>query len=187
MRETLVERQARFMRLMAPGSLGGRSPQVSPVYPPLATLRTFNYVGQTTALQTFVRRSTNQTISNAATNVVSFDTVVLDELGAWNAGTPDLLTIPVPGMYVLEVHGQFAANTTGLRRISTGVDRLGTLSQLQIPAATGGPNTPLATLTIQRLVAGDLVRHLCYQTSGGNLTYVSVEQEPYLSVVRLSD
>lgn len=72
------------------------------------------------------RKLTGQLISPAATyNKVSFDTLYnsYDPYGMWSAGTPDQLTVQVPGWYMCEL--QFSGVITTDTRILMGLFKNG--------------------------------------------------------------
>src|SRR5215467_8031250 len=48
-----------------------------------------------------LRRSTPQSCATGTWTTVTFDTVELNLGSVWNAGTPDRILIPQPGLYIL--------------------------------------------------------------------------------------
>lgn len=130
-----------------------------------------------------VRRTTDQSISNSAFNVVSFDAEVFDSDGFWVVGSPTLITIPHQGLYVFGGNGKWATNATGTRELAirlNGSEVLRTNDQPVHPTF-GGANSIWQTVGYQyRLEVGDTLELLARQESGGAL---NLEAEADDSVV----
>jgi hypothetical protein len=56
--------------------------------------------GGGTALAAAVRRSTSLSVATATNTYPTYDTVIRDDGGMWNAGSPTLLTTPLAGWYL---------------------------------------------------------------------------------------
>lgn len=118
-----------------------------------------------------------QAVSNGSTAAYSFSaaTVQSDTDSFFNAGTPDKITVSIAGTYEIVVRIAFDANITGTRECQISVNGSGVLESLfQSVAQASGRSTAFLTV-IMELSAGDEVKVLPYQTSGGSLnTYVTL-------------
>lgn len=118
-----------------------------------------------------VYRSTNQSIGNASWTAVSFSHERFDPQDMWVSGSPTLITIPLTGVYMLTGSVKFAANATGTRYayIENTTGPLN-LAGLDMPATS---TWVLNLSTVAKLTAGDQVRLIVYQNSGGSLNIES--------------
>lgn len=133
-------------------------------------------------------RSTNQTISNAADEAITFDGAQSDGWSCWSAGSPTRLTAPVTGRYMAVANLQFEANGTGFR--AGWIEKTGSsvLARTQvISAAAGSPTYFQVTTPPFDMTAGtDYIRLLVRQSSGGNLACVNSSTfAPSLSLIYL--
>ena len=113
---------------------------------------------------------TPQAINNATFTVVQFDSPQRDTLGAYSAGSPSRLTVPVGVTLVdVSVGVVWGANLTGERRIE--ILRNGTpLGQAAKSIVLAANNTSAGVVALGvTAVAGDYFEVRVYQTSGGVL------------------
>lgn len=121
-----------------------------------------------------VRRDTSQSLPDATTTVISWETEVFDNDGMVDlVGQPTRITFTRAGLYVVNLH----ARTTGLRS-----DYRRVFGQLRLNGATiiaQGPNNQSASTltarehmsvgTIFDFAAGDFVEALAFQDNTANL------------------
>lgn len=105
-----------------------------------------------------------QSIPHNTTTVVTFTTVALDT-GKFFTGTA--LTIRKAGAYLVGVHANFAANTSGARYVAV---RQNTAEIAPVSGLPGSFNTRLSASTIVYLKPTDAVDVVVYQDSGVSLT-----------------
>lgn len=117
---------------------------------------------------TSLQRSTNQSIANSSWTTVSWDTTaVRDDVGAFSAGAPTLLTCPTGYTKVrLTLYTSWANNSTGLRYSGLNINTVSLFTDQKNAAneSGGGIRTPWMPIA-----ATQSVYALVYQTSGGNL------------------
>ncbi|MGI8425553.1 MAG: hypothetical protein ACR2M4_02950 [Actinomycetota bacterium] len=114
-----------------------------------------------------VRRTTNQSIPNNASTVLSFDTADYVSDNIWLVGSPTRLVAPVTGIYSVKGGAQFAVNLTGARLlfITKGVTTIATNHSVGNASwYVGGTVESEINLT-----AGEYVELLAYQASGAAL------------------
>lgn len=130
-----------------------------------------------------VTRNSNQTIANFTWTLVTWTVRTYDPLNM-HTGTNNYITVPVPGLYVINFAAVFASNSAGNRGLS--LSRNSTvLGQLFDYATSGG--TWYNEITISRkLDANDQIKASVFQSSGGNLDlqYLS-EYSPIMTVTRV--
>ena len=131
------------------------------------------------------QRTDVQSIANATTQFVSFTAADLRDTDAYHSTTvnPERLTVPagLGGWYRWEGTARFAANATGPRLLSVGVNGAVLSEVVNVNAATSF-GTQLSASTLILLVPGDYAGMIVYQGSGAaldtaacelSLTYVS--------------
>ena len=114
-------------------------------------------------------QASGQSIPNSTLTAIVWDTKVIDSHNAMNISNGEW-TCPVSGTYQFNNANAFAANGTGFRQFTTDVNN-GASSKIlcqQIPNASNGFVTCGSTL--HRLKAGDVVKIMAFQTSGGALS-----------------
>lgn len=133
-----------------------------------------------------------QTIANGSTGVaITWDTDLYDPLNMHNTSTnTDRITIPTGygGTYQVCISYGFASNAVGRRGLYVGLNSSTSIwaqSGAQVLPAYSGASMRLSTSTICTLAAGDYVRAICFQESGGNLA--GVADNCSMSVARLGD
>lgn len=119
-----------------------------------------------------VTRTTNQSITNAAYNSISWDSEIFDTDSMF-APTSTNITINSAGLYLLTVQMSYASNATGVRitlleKNATAAGN-GTFLCRDIRGAVNGDATFLTMTTQARLAASDTIRLTVYQSSGGAL------------------
>jgi len=126
-------------------------------------------VGWLTNPHARVRRSTTQSIPNAAATAMTFDTQDTNVGALWAAGNPTRLTAPRTGFYAIGVYASWAANATGVRTIqlrSNGSVDNATDGRLNF-GGTYGINQTMATM--MQLNANDYMEMMMFQDSGAAL------------------
>jgi hypothetical protein len=115
-----------------------------------------------------VANTTNETIPNSAVQVLTFDTKDRDVGGFYSSGTPDRLTAPVAGKYLIIATVTWAAGTIGLRELQLTLNNGGSLAwALGAPFADNTSPYGL-TQTVEKvypLKAGDYVQAKVWQDS----------------------
>lgn len=143
-----------------------------------------SYPDPTLAAAPFVhlRRTADQSVDDGIAVPIAFDGEVEDTLGAHNANEPDI-TVPRTGLYDVSGVVTFAPNGAG--SIRTLVLRVGTetIATLSAPPAGAGVTTSRTAGRTVRLQAGDKVRALIVQDSGG---FMDVEGDTNTTPTELS-
>jgi hypothetical protein len=118
-------------------------------------------------------RVANQSLINASVTVIQLNTIVTDTIGAWDVITNYEYEAKEKGTYDVEAIIQYAANATGSRNVGFRVIRPSGTTDIyptQIGAnPSGGASTICPGSYAFELDAGDKVRLLGFQASGGNL------------------
>lgn len=134
-------------------------------------------------------RTTTQSITNGAWNLVTFTIEDHDTDGMFTTGAGDRFTCVTPGRYVVCFTAPFTSNTTGLRAwaVCKGVTiGLGAFAEsIQSVAAAGGHAGSVTGEVV--LAAADTVSCQVFQSSGGalNLTPgVAGQMEPMRATIR---
>lgn len=124
-------------------------------------------------------RDTDQSITTGTYTDISFSGVDRDDLGYWAAGSPTRLTIPKTGWYLVGANVNFASNAVGYRRVIIELND----STYEIQDARG-PNPSNATIVtisgLLYLTAGDYLKLVVFQTSGGALNAQTKDFSPTL-------
>lgn len=103
-----------------------------------------------------------------------WDTKDFDTGGFWNVANPERFTITTPGVYLVTACGGFAANATGQRLF--GFFKNGSAAILYGVANFPGSATvagSASTSFLFNLVATDFIQFVAFQSSGGNLNFLS--------------
>jgi hypothetical protein len=125
--------------------------------------------GAATPIGAHVRRSNAQAFVSGLQAPISFDTVLYDQGGCFNALNPTRLTAPVAGKYLIIGNFNWVANAVSLRR---GVIQLNGVSDVALDdkdAVTSGVGTTNLVVTELDMAAGDFVELDAQQFSGGPL------------------
>jgi hypothetical protein len=137
-----------------------------------------------------VHESANQSIPTSTITAIAFDQERYDTAGMHDPASNTLLTAPVSGIYLLTGQVIWAANATGLRDLA-----LIRSSGLTISESDSMPGSNLFDPTTQiqtvvQLAAGDSVKLVALQTSGGSLNIhsdgVSGDRDPVFTMTWLA-
>lgn len=121
-----------------------------------------------------VVRSTNYTLINNSVAALTFDAerTDTDAIHSTSVNT-DRLTAPVAGVYLIGGSTRYATNAVGVR--TTYIEQNGSvIIGLDTKAGISGTLTDISLNTLYYLNAGDYVRLMIFQTSGGNLDVQNV-------------
>lgn len=140
----------------------------------------------------FATRDTTQSISSGlvpdTANALRWETVSLDLLDGWDAGTPNRYRPTIPGWYRCEGAAGLAANTTG------GIRGIGWLRNGSLPAASGarpqvasGYSNATVTVDARALPllfngSTDYLELAPFQNSGAALDTATGSIRPYVAV-----
>jgi len=127
---------------------------------------------------TIVRRTSNLTIATNLAVIVTWQTASLDsaQLPMWSASTPTILTVRTPGQYLLMGSIRWDGGSAGIKvsaLLKNALNDLGSVGSNAVPGLSSGEAAPTPTFGVEPLVAGDLIRLDCYQTSGADRTLVT--------------
>lgn len=141
------------------------------------------------ALDTFVSvySSINQSILDATTTALTFDTEKEDDKGLHSVSVnTSRITFIVPGVYQSTATVRFAANATGSRDIFLLKNGTSRISEIFVLGSINGNVVNLAG--IDRFAAGDYLEVAVYQDSGGalNINAVALVGQPGLQVARIA-
>lgn len=121
----------------------------------------------------FVGRLTAaQTLTTAVQAALLLDTEEADSASGHSTVTnTSRYLMQTLGWHIVSLTVTFAANATGNRLLTVGVNGTGPAGRQVIQAPAGAANSTALTLTVpvQCTVVGDYVEILAQQTSGGNL------------------
>jgi hypothetical protein len=131
--------------------------------------------GTPTFVGCFLYKSSNQSLSNDTSTVLTFTAEEIDTDGFHdNATNTGRITIPSGkgGKYLFIGYASFETNGTGSRAISFTKNGSSTIASPTRIAALGetGSDTRVNGQVIANLSAGDYVEMTAYQKSGGNLS-----------------
>jgi hypothetical protein len=138
----------------------------------------------------------NQTLNNAAETPISFTTEIYDtDTIHDNATNPTRFTIKTPGLYLLQGHVQWGANTTGDRTIQFKKNGTDYLDDEVLDPDDANGNLRASTISIVKLNAGDYVELIAIHTitGGGTLQVIgggsgtTAEYRTQATVTRLGD
>ena len=121
---------------------------------------------------TSVTRSlTSQTITNALSTNLHFDTVVFDDLGWFNPTFADEIKVSLTGVYLVVYTTSWVYPAGGGFSIQTGIGQSGPLvaTSTQVTAVAASPNTTSGA-NVVAANAGDVFTMFLYQASGGNMS-----------------
>jgi len=110
-------------------------------------------------------------------------TVEWDTDGFFDSGSPAGITIPVDGVYLLDLSFCWAGNATGWRSIGIVVGS-DIVARERIPPP-GNALCMQQVSCVRELAANDVVKMYCSQTSGGNLTMKANPYAPRLAATWL--
>ncbi|MDI9599910.1 MAG: hypothetical protein QM323_10525, partial [Acidobacteriota bacterium] len=133
-----------------------------------------------------ILRTSNGTIGNNTDvypSLTASATVEWDTDSFFDTGSPAQITIPVAGVYLLDLSFCWAANATGWR--SVGIVVGSTIVANQRIPSPGNVLCMQQVSCVRELAAGDVVKMYCRQTSGGNLTMSANAYAPRLAATWL--
>ena len=127
-----------------------------------------------------------QSIANCSQTIITFNDIVYNELGAFNAGAPTKLTVPT-GVTKVQVYAfsRWAINSTGIRLliILKNTDYAGGL-YVTNPATDRTENTIISP--ILNVTPGDYFTVSVYQSSGGALDFAGdANITPYFCMMKV--
>lgn len=140
----------------------------------------------------FASRDVAQSITDGGTtgdpaNALSWDNIILDNLGGWSSGQPTRYTPTIAGWYQLTGSVGFAASASGTRR---GASWLVNGSLPVAGTATPHANTPASiqltaearTLPVQLNGSTDYVQLAPFQNTGAALNTDTGSRRPYIAI-----
>lgn len=122
----------------------------------------------------------------------------LDPYDMWSAVDPEIVTITVPGFWILHGQIRYPASSGGYRfnHLEVNLELVGTggpgnigsgntLSANALVARNDGYGNVVPNTYVGRLEQGDVIRNHAYQESGANLNVLSGSNGTYLSGIWL--
>jgi hypothetical protein len=124
-----------------------------------------------------VYRTTNQSINDITTTVISFDAVRFSYGDAglmWVVGSPTQLTCVVPGVYHIVANVTWAASTVGVRLLGLRIDGATPVAASDTNALSlGTAATRQSVSGVYQMAVGDYVEVTVYQNTGGALNILT--------------
>lgn len=133
-----------------------------------------------------ILRTSDGTIGNNTDvypSLTASATVEWDTDSFFDTGSPTQITIPVAGVYLLDLSFCWAANATGWRSVGIVVGS-SIVAHQRVPSP-GNVLCMQQVSCVRELAAGDVVKMYCRQTSGGNLTMNANAYAPRLAATWL--
>lgn len=128
-----------------------------------------------------VTRSTNQSIPDGANTPMSFNNEVLDNGDLFAFGSPTVLTVPTPGVYLITATVDWAISAAGDRAME--IDQSSTPIARVTASGSGTADIEQNASTVARLNAFEQISLVVIQTSGGSLNVLSASADtPVLTV-----
>lgn len=131
--------------------------------------------------------------NSAAISVVNAGTGTILTFGSERFDTAGLhsttsltgrLTAPIAGLYRIDLHGEFAANATGIRQLAIRLNGATLIAAAKVGGAADA--VQVSTGAVWSMAAGDYVEARAYQTSGVALDLLANSAySPEFSMVRL--
>jgi hypothetical protein len=141
-----------------------------------------------TASGAYVYATANNVIPGGGSTAINFDTVLFDTDSYFDAGTPNVLTVPAAGIYQVNACVLWAASAAVTQELVLSLTTNGNLalsfgyrSDLVPTAIELGQNISHAL----SLAAGDTVSATVFQNTGGNLDVTGVERITSMSIARI--
>jgi hypothetical protein len=144
------------------------------------------YIFTTRVPSCSILRTSDGTIDNNTDvypSLTKSATVEWDTDGFFDSGSPAGITIPVAGVYLLDLSFCWAGNATGWRSIGIVVGS-DIVARERIPPP-GNALCMQQVSCVRELAANDVVKMYCSQTSGGNLTMKANPYAPRLAATWL--
>ena len=119
-----------------------------------------------------IERTNDGTLATGTWYALSFaSNTRTDPWGMWTSGAPDLITVPVPGIYAIDGSAMFAANSTGGRDVGFLRNSAAIATDMRPPRP--GVATQVHLHTVYPLSAGDQIQLRVRQSSGANLSVLA--------------
>jgi hypothetical protein len=119
-----------------------------------------------------VQLSVVQSVPNATTTTLLWNTVSEDTDSGYNSGT-GLYTVVTPGLWLFSARANWASNATGVRDIQMQLNN-GIIAESSGPSnGDPGGQGRNSISWVGRLNANDVLQVTVFQTSGGALNFVS--------------
>lgn len=126
-------------------------------------------------------QSVAQSPLNATVTLITFDTAVINNDGAWGSGTSTTWTCQTAGTYRVTGAVSYAANATGVRGVQPQVNG-SALFTAYFPPPPAGTATVVIPTWSQHFSVGDTLKIGAYQTSGSALALATGPQMTFLNV-----
>ncbi len=135
-----------------------------------------------------VGRTADQLVANASVTALSFDTDQYDPFGMHDESVPEYrIYASVAGLYLFVAQVVFDVSAAGVRYIRLVRNGSASFAFGQDPAPDGSNYRPVLAAGMVVMAAGDEVRLLVYQSSGGSLNVKALDYySPILTGVRLA-
>lgn len=104
---------------------------------------------------------------------ISWDVEVFDYFNMFSTGAADRIVCTQPGLYLITGRVVFTGNATGVRALEAVLNASTVLDHDTEPGPTVTDGGSLQVSVMHHLSAGDYVRLMGFQSSGGNLNYAS--------------
>jgi hypothetical protein len=131
-----------------------------------------------------VRRSTDQPLGDSTFTSLTFDTVLWNHQGLFDATDPDKLTIPIDGRYLISAFVSFASASSGYRRLRA--VKAGSTVLFQNSAHPVQVSDTLMTFAnVADLLAGDEIELQMWQNTGTTISALTAGEALKFSVTYL--
>jgi hypothetical protein len=128
------------------------------------------------------RRTTNQSMPNATVTTIVFDDVLFIRDGVtYNNGT-GVITINLPGWYLLTANLRYENNSTGFRTVQADADGLGIMLTNAVSGGTTGYNYVSRAFQVSSSTTRSVRSQ---QNSGGSLNILGTNNTVGMSLYRL--
>lgn len=114
-------------------------------------------------------RTTTQSINNTTFTAVLYDQYTIQSGDIGYDGTTGQITLNRSGLWLLNNYVGFTNNVTGTRQVQINDSSTTTYVQTSQPAPIGVVDAHLTTTTFEKFTAGQIVRGMAWQNSGGAL------------------
>ncbi|WP_433232418.1 hypothetical protein ACQP2H_10565 [Micromonospora sp. CA-248260] len=118
------------------------------------------------------RRTTTLSLTSGTLTAVTLDTSDFDNSSMFTPGG-SLITLPIAGVWGFQVYGSFASNATGQRRFLMEIGTTGVYTGIDSRPAVSGDVTHITLSGSYVASAGDQLRVVAHQTSGGALNLLA--------------
>lgn len=139
--------------------------------------------GRTVAPRAY--RTSTMPVTSGVLTTVLFEAAENDPLGFYSFQHADHLRCQVPGRYLAVADVRWAINATGVREASVEIKGQTTVGRSRMNAVSAQTTEQIVTTQTFALEAGDEIRLLVQQTSGGSLDLDVTDAAPSLSMIYL--